>query len=799
MSQVIGDTPPRNLEAEQAVLGSMLLDRNAIPKAKELLRPTDFYFDRHGLIFSTLIEMFERDEPIDLVTITDRLREAGQLDTVGGASYVTGLLDATVTPSNVEHYARIVQRDAVKRRGSLTLQEAAQKIIRGDGRSVSSDVRRVIEELEHGASPSMAVRLTSASAIKIEQAVWLWKMRVATGALLVIAGQPGLGKSTLSLEVAARATRGQLSGDLNGQPIAVVVATAEDSLSTTVVPRLIAAGAELSNIHFVDVKRDGISGHILIPDDIPEIKVRMQQVNARLLIVDPLVAHLPGSVNSWHDQDIRRALAPLAQLAEDLQTAVIVVVHLNKRDTTDVLSRISGSVGIPAAARSVLIAASDPQDPEAPTRVLAHVKCNLGPLAPTLRYRLEGRIVDGLDGKVQTSGIAWMGEAPEVRVADILASQTAEERNDRQEAAGWLQGFLADGPKPTKDVLREGRQNGFSEITLRRAKQTLHVRAYRDDFHGPWYWKLPQDDHLAPEDDQYTASDHLGENKPLARALDADVAQDDHILDIDHLGGVGDHLAHTSEASPPSADPLPLPDSTQEGQSVDPNHLVKFAIELFKGEVTYDGPPQTGLWGIPLGREVGIAMVRMGQDLGYPVIPATQGTLWADISPCPWCRGTTFWRSRSGPVICKTCHPPATKNLIAQWVDASTDAERIHPRVDSGMQAWRRFMLASSEDECKQFFETLEQLEAQNKFKLLVLGEAKAAGYPSVRLNGGWIIAEASVPSEDGCSEGDIEVREAAWRQFIKVSSGAMLKLALQAIRRSAQGFGGLGRSVPSR
>src|SRR3990170_6186104 len=100
--------PPHNLEAEQSVLGSMLLERDAIARVVELVRPEDFYRDAHRKIFEVVVELFERGEPADLVSVTERLRSKGQLDDMGGAAYVTALLNAVPTAANVEYYARLV-------------------------------------------------------------------------------------------------------------------------------------------------------------------------------------------------------------------------------------------------------------------------------------------------------------------------------------------------------------------------------------------------------------------------------------------------------------------------------------------------------------------------------------------------------------------------------------------------------------------------------------------------------------------------------------------------------------------
>lgn len=115
LSTSIDRVPPQNLDAEQGVLGSMLLDRDAIARVVELVRPEDFYRDAHRRIYEAVTDLFERGEPVDLITVTDRLRDKGQLDDVGGASYVTSLLNSVPTAANVEYYARIVLQKSMLR------------------------------------------------------------------------------------------------------------------------------------------------------------------------------------------------------------------------------------------------------------------------------------------------------------------------------------------------------------------------------------------------------------------------------------------------------------------------------------------------------------------------------------------------------------------------------------------------------------------------------------------------------------------------------------------------------------
>ncbi len=302
-------------------------------------------------------------------------------------------------------------------------------------------------------------------------------------AVTVLAGAPGLGKS----QWAIRLTAANLGVTL--------IATAEDSIAAVVRPRLEAAGADLERVRFVVMRREGNDENIDLPDDVTELDRLVAETGATLVIVDPLMAHLPESVNSWRDQSIRRALAPLHRLAEERGCAIVVIVHLNKREGDDPVQRVGGSIGIAAAARSVLLLARDPDDPEGEAgsrRVLAHVKSNYGPLRPSLALRIEAILVDPEGEHIETSRIVVTGESPHLG-RDLLAAGDREERGKRGEATAFLLDQLRDGPQPSLKVIEGGSGRGFSERTIKRAKGELGVKSVRVGFgkEGEWHWILP--------------------------------------------------------------------------------------------------------------------------------------------------------------------------------------------------------------------------------------------------------------------------------------------------------------------
>jgi len=316
---------------------------------------------------------------------------------------------------------------------------------------------------------------------------WLWPGRIPFGELTILAGDPGLGKSLLAAHLTARLTCGGLGKARNA-----LVLTAEDSPEHTVRPRLDAAGADLERVTFGWLEREGLPTPFMLPTDVGELRAIAHERKAALIVIDPLAAHLAGGVNSWKDQEVRTALAPLSSLAKATGAAIVIVAHLNKGQSDDPLQRLGGSIGIPAAARSVLLLARDPDDPEGEhggQRVLAHVKSNLGPLAASLRYEIEpATVACGSAEMFETARILERGEAPYTG-AELLAAPRAERGAKLTEAIGFLERELEQGDRAVGKIQRSAEQLGISLQTLQRAKKQLGIESIRVE-HG-WVWCLP--------------------------------------------------------------------------------------------------------------------------------------------------------------------------------------------------------------------------------------------------------------------------------------------------------------------
>jgi hypothetical protein len=382
-------------------------------------------------------------------------------------------------------------------RGGMKALNAAgvQLDLMGAGAPVITAPEPVATAVDSGhVADGRRLRFTRASDIEPESTSWLWRGRLPLGAVSLLAGRQGLGKSTLMVELAAQLSRGVLDGDLYGNPASTLIVTYEDHPASTIRPRLMAADADLDRVRIVGVEGDG--DLVSLPADIDRIAIGAREYGARLLIVDPVVASLPAEINSHRDQDVRRALAPLAKLAEDVKLAVVGLIHWNKAPGADALARVGGSTAFTAGPRSVLAFGPDTDHEEGEGRILAHAKCNLGPLAPSLACRIEGREVHDEERlKIATSQLV-IGDECEASASDLLVTRATDEPSEREHATEVISDELGDGEwHPSKEVKAAAKAQGTSERTAQRAARDLGVEIERQGaYQARTMWRLP----LAP-------------------------------------------------------------------------------------------------------------------------------------------------------------------------------------------------------------------------------------------------------------------------------------------------------------
>jgi len=320
------------------------------------------------------------------------------------------------------------------------------------------------------------------SQVQAEPLRWLWSGRLALGKVSLLEGDPGLGKSLLSLDLCARLSRGRAFPDGFAMlgPSNALVLNAEDGVADTVRSRLAVLDADLDRV-FVR-KETGLGRDaIRLPSQIGVLNDAVKETKARLVILDPLLAYFDGSVASGNDQSVRRALMPLAALAERHECAVLMVRHLNKRGGKQAIYRGGGAIGLLGACRSAWLVGRDPVVPG--QCVLAQVKNNLAPPQGSLAYRVE----TGQGGQVR---LRWQGTSP--WSADQLVAGRSR-GVARVQARAFLESALAGGPRLVRELWAEGQKQGLSARTIERAKQDLSIRrerVWREGRQDNW-WLLP--------------------------------------------------------------------------------------------------------------------------------------------------------------------------------------------------------------------------------------------------------------------------------------------------------------------
>lgn len=335
--------------------------------------------------------------------------------------------------------------------------------------------------------------------VEPERIDWLWPGYLPRRKVVVLDGDPDQGKSAVTVDWAAKISTGSPMPD-GTEPVkgAVLILSAEDGLADTIRPRLDAAGGDPAQVITI-IAMPAISGDgngtrhettrpVVLPDDLDAIEQVITAHGIVLVIIDVLMAYLSGEVNSHRDQDVRRALHPLAAMAERTGCCVLVIRHLNKSGGQHAIYRGGGSIGIVGAARAGFMIGTDPED--ARKRVLAAVKCNLAERPPSLAFRL---VADELHGCVQ---VEWLGTSAR-RAADLLGEDDDEARDDKtaaEEAAEWVAGFLADQADreaASAEVKKAARAAGIPERTLQRGRVKAKVRISTSGFPPRSVWTLP--------------------------------------------------------------------------------------------------------------------------------------------------------------------------------------------------------------------------------------------------------------------------------------------------------------------
>lgn len=341
--------------------------------------------------------------------------------------------------------------------------------------------------------------LTRAADIKVEPIQWLWDGWLAKGKFHILAGAPGTGKTTIAMAFASIVAEGgcwPLGYGRLSQPQSVLIWTGEDDLADTLVPRLIAHGADLKKIHFIEGIRE--NGKYLSFDPATDIDVLSAEAkkigSIGLIIVDPVSSAVSGDSNT--NSDVRRNLQPLVDLGFALNTAVLGITHLTKGTVgRDPLERVTGSIAFTAMPRLVLIAAKV-EVGGIERRMLARIKSNIGPDDGGFYYDFTHHKLLGHEG-VTASRINWMGSV-EGSALELLAEGSVRNQGSSslEEAENFVTLTLKHGPMPSTELKQLAKNSGIAERTLERARQKLGIKSYRDGNETGSLWKcrLPESD-----------------------------------------------------------------------------------------------------------------------------------------------------------------------------------------------------------------------------------------------------------------------------------------------------------------
>lgn len=369
-------------------------------------------------------------------------------------------------------------------------------------RGILADLKQVTPKHEkqpkdvNSGEPALISR--RAAEIIPEKVEWVWPGRLARGKHTCIAGEPGTGKSQLSIAIIAAVTTGGAwpCGEGRAPFGNAIILSAEDGPADTIVPRLLAAGADLRRVHIVSAvrKADGIQRSLNLQNDLELIERKIAEIgDVSLVVIDPVSSYL-GKTDSHKNSEVRGVLEPLSEMAERTRVAILSVTHFSKaggNTTTKAMHRFIGSIAFIGAPRAAFAVIEDAD--QKGRRLFLHAKNNLAQPPQGLAFRLEQALVG--DGIV-ASRISWDAEPVDITANEALAADAAggETRTAKAEAMELLSAALTNGPVQAVEIARIGREHGLTPKALRSAREALKVKIERDGY-GPGsksLWSLPR-------------------------------------------------------------------------------------------------------------------------------------------------------------------------------------------------------------------------------------------------------------------------------------------------------------------
>jgi putative DNA primase/helicase len=496
-TELLDRMPPANLEAEGSLLCCLLLDPKRMEEITGLVRIDDFYDIAHQALYCIMQHLWDKGQrDFDLRLVRSELRQSQVLDEHEESVVLAEIMMREATAVHARHYADQVVALAQRRRWLRTATDLIRRIWSPTSNAdISQFVSQALTDFysddRMGRAYKRAITIAMSDVIS-ERLQWLWPGRIALGKLTLIAGDPGLGKSFVSLDLASRVSRGDIWPDnpaTSAPKGDVLLLNAEDGLADTVRPRLDAAGADAKRIVALTAVRDptlGERGFSLARDLTILCQELDRRPETRLIIIDPVTAYLGGG-NGNNNAEVRSLLTPLSQLAQERQVAVVAITHLNKNSGGKAMYRAMGSLAFVAAARAAWGVVRDPHDAE--RRLFLPVKNNLSQETQGLAYRLV------MHPELGTAHVGWFPELVTAPIDDILQSSNpgvaGDAAQEARSATTWLADILSQGSQSADDLRHLADKEGFTPKQLRYAADKLGVKRRKDGFLEGWTWSLP--------------------------------------------------------------------------------------------------------------------------------------------------------------------------------------------------------------------------------------------------------------------------------------------------------------------
>lgn len=312
------------------------------------------------------------------------------------------------------------------------------------------------------------------SNVKASEVEWIWYPYIPCGKITMLQGDPGEGKSTLIIHIAAILTKGGYlpDGQKINKPEMVIYQCSEDGKGDTIKPRLEQAGADCNRVAFI--KED--NGELTLEDE--RIKNAIIQIGAKMAVLDPIQAFIGHNGNMANAVKMRETLSKLSKVAEETNCAIILVGHMTKTNGGKQIYRGLGSIDIAAAARSILMVSRDKEDPW--KRYMFPVKSSLAPEGEPIGFELD-----------KEKGFHWIGKC-QIDIEELLTVERSTAKKDI--AIKYLQTMLATEDLPSTYIYEKMKEYGISKRTVQEAKKIAEIKAYKKGKN--WYWHMEVEDSI---------------------------------------------------------------------------------------------------------------------------------------------------------------------------------------------------------------------------------------------------------------------------------------------------------------